>query len=132
MRCGQIDFPDELLYAIRDGRFVVFVGAGVSMGDPANLPSFWRLAEQVAAGSGLAPRDDELLDHFLGQLHHRGIAVHQRAADILSRPGLVATTLHGDLLRLFPLPEQVRVVTRYYELRSSLSTRCKGYLGLCA
>ena len=40
MRCGQIDFPDELLHAIRDGRFVVFAGAGVSMGDPANLPSF--------------------------------------------------------------------------------------------
>jgi hypothetical protein len=43
MRCGQIDFPDELLHAIRDGRFVVFAGAGVSMGDPANLPSFWSL-----------------------------------------------------------------------------------------
>jgi hypothetical protein len=107
MRCGQIDFPDKLLHAIRDGRFVVFAGAGVSMGDPANLPSFWGLAEQVAAGSGLAPRDDEPLDHFLGQLHHKGIAVHQRAADILSLPELVATTLHGDLLRLFPSPEQV-------------------------
>ena len=88
MRCGQIDFPDELLYAIRDGRFVVFAGAGVSMGDPANLPSFWSLAEQIAVGSGLAPR--EPLDHFLGQLHHQGMAVHQRAADLLSRPGLAA------------------------------------------
>jgi hypothetical protein len=84
MRCGQIDFPDELLHAIRDGRFVVFAGAGVSMGDPAHLPSFWSLAEQVAAGSGLAPY--EPLDHFLGQLHHQGIAIHQRAAAILSRP----------------------------------------------
>jgi hypothetical protein len=55
MRCGQIDFPDELLHAIRDRRFVVFAGAGVSMGDPANLPSFWSLAVQVAAGSGLTP-----------------------------------------------------------------------------
>ena len=114
MRCGQIDFPDELLHAIRDGRFVVFAGAGVSMGDPANLPSFWSLAEQVAAGSGLAPH--EPLDHFLGQLHHQGIAVHQRVADILSRPGLAATALHYDLLRLFPLPEQVRVVTTNFDL----------------
>ncbi len=116
MRCGQINFPDELLHAIRDRRFVVFAGAGVSMGDPANLPSFWRLAEQVAAGSGLAPRDDEPLDHFLGQLHHQGIAVPQRAADLLSRPDRVATPLHGDLLRLFPSPEQIRIVTTNFDL----------------
>jgi SIR2-like domain len=114
MRCGRIDFPDDLLRAIRDERFVVFAGAGVSMGAPANLPSFWSLAEQVAAGSGLVPH--EPLDHFLGQLHHRGTAVHQRAADILSRPGLMATTLHDDLLRLFTLPEQVRVVTTNFDL----------------
>jgi hypothetical protein len=84
MRCGQIDFPDELLHAIRDRRFVVFAGAGVSMGNLTHLPSFWSLADQVAAGSGLAPY--EPLDHFLGQLHHQGIAIHQRAAAILSRP----------------------------------------------
>jgi hypothetical protein len=92
MRCGQIDFPEDLLHAIRDGRFVVFAGAGVSMGDPANLPSFWSLAKQIAEGSGFAPH--EPLDHFLGQLYHRGIAVHQRAADILSRPGLMAHIPH--------------------------------------
>jgi hypothetical protein len=114
MRCGQIDFPNELLQAIRDGRFVVFAGAGVSMGDPANLPSFWSLAEQIAQGSGLAPH--EPLDHFLGQLYHRGIALHQRAADRLSRPDLMATPLHGHLLQLFPLPEQVRVVTTNFDL----------------
>jgi SIR2-like domain len=118
MRCGQIDFPEDLLHAIRDGRFVVFAGAGVSMGDPANLPSFWRLAEQVAAGSGLAPGDDEPLDRFLGQLHNKGkgIAVHQRAADILSRPEPTATPLHSDLLRLFPSPEQIRIVTTNFDL----------------
>jgi len=114
MRCGQIDFPDELLHAIRDGRFVVFAGAGVSMGEPAKLPSFCSLAKQVAAGSGLAPR--EPLDHFLGQLQHKGIAVYQLAADLLSRPALAATPLHGDLLRLFHLPEHVRIVTTNFDL----------------
>ena len=40
MRIAGIDFPVPLLNALRDGELVVFAGAGVSMGEPASLPSF--------------------------------------------------------------------------------------------
>jgi hypothetical protein len=51
MRIGSTDFPEPLLNALRDGRLVVFAGAGVSMGPPANLPSFRELAHQIAEGT---------------------------------------------------------------------------------
>ena len=37
MILGTIDFPDELVASIVQGRCVVFAGAGVSKGQPAGL-----------------------------------------------------------------------------------------------
>ena len=39
-----VNLPDALLDAQRDGKLVVFAGAGVSMGAPANFPNFDGLA----------------------------------------------------------------------------------------
>jgi hypothetical protein len=36
----DVDLPQALVAAQREGRLVIFAGAGVSMGPPANLPSF--------------------------------------------------------------------------------------------
>ena len=77
MRIGGVDFPDPLLNALRDGRLVVFAGAGVSMGPPANLPGFHELARQIAEGTGLTIEKDEPEDRFLGQLKAAGTDVHQ-------------------------------------------------------
>ena len=44
MRIGGADFLETLLNALRDGRLVVFAGAGISMGPPANLLGFPDLA----------------------------------------------------------------------------------------
>ncbi len=74
LRLGNLDFDDRILDAIKDGKLVVFAGAGVSMGAPSNLDNFWKLAEKIARNTGLTP---ELpLDRFLGVLQHRGVAVH--------------------------------------------------------
>ena len=81
-KLGAIDFDDCILDALRDDRLIVFAGAGVSMGPPSNLASFWKLTCDIAKGIGLAP--SEPLDRFLGQLHHRNVAVHERAAQLLS------------------------------------------------
>ena len=54
MRIGGADFPEPLLNALHDGPLVVFAGADVSMGPPANLPDFPELAHQVAEGTGLS------------------------------------------------------------------------------
>ncbi len=54
MLIGEIEFPESLIEAQKRGTLVVFAGAGVSMGPPANLPSFENLADEVAAEQGRA------------------------------------------------------------------------------
>ncbi len=48
MRFGKVNFPEPLLNAQKNGTLVVFAGAGVSMGPPANYPNFTQLADKVA------------------------------------------------------------------------------------
>ena len=116
MKIANIDFPKPLLNALRDGKLVVFAGAGVSMGEPAYLPSFKDLANKIAEGTGKTLQDREPIDRFLGQLQHDGVNVHTLAAKNLSPQGLQATDLHQNLLRLYSKAEQVRVVTTNFDL----------------
>lgn len=113
-KLGAIEFDDCILDALRDDRLVVFAGAGVSMGPPSNLASFWKLSSDIAQGTGLVP--SEPLDRFLGQLHHRNVAVHERAAQLLSPAGSAPNALHHDLLRLFRTADRVRLVTTNFDL----------------
>lgn len=114
MKFGSIDIPQHLLDALKNGNLVVFAGAGVSMGEPANLPDFWELASYIADGTGKTP--DEPFDRFLGKLQHSGVDVHSRAAARLNRVDLELTELHRDLLKLFPSPEKLRLVTTNFDL----------------
>ena len=116
MRIGGVDFPEPLLNALRDGRLVVFAGAGVSMGPPANLPGFRELARQIAEGTGLTIEKDELEDRFLGQLKAAGTDVHQIAAQRLQHNNPQPKELHRDLLRLYRRTEDVRIVTTNFDL----------------
>ena len=111
MKIVNVDFPEPLLNALRNGRLVVFAGAGVSMGPRAGLPSFRRLAEQVAEGTGQSIGNEEAEDRFLGRLKDRGTNVHQRAAQILQRNDPEPTALHRNLLRFYGQPEDLLVVT---------------------
>jgi|CXWL01.1.fsa_nt_gi hypothetical protein len=113
-KLGAIAFDDGILDALRDDRLVVFAGAGVSMGSPSNLASFWKLTCDIAQGTGLAP--SEPLDRFLGLLHHRNVAVHERAAQLLSPAGSAPNALHHDLLRLFQTADRIRLVTTNFDL----------------
>ena len=115
MKIAGVDFPEPLLNALRDGRLVVFSGAGVSMGPPAGLPGFRRLAEQVAEGTGQSIDDAETEDRFLGRLKDLGTDVHQRAAEILQRTNPEPTTLHLNLPRLFSELGTVRAVTTNFD-----------------
>ena len=116
MNINGVKFPNSLLNALQDGRLVIFAGAGVSMGAPANLPDFPRLARQIAEGTGQAIREREPEDRFLGRLKAAGIDVHRRAAELLQRSGTEPTGLHLDLLRLSTRPENVRIVTTNFDL----------------
>jgi hypothetical protein len=113
-KLGAIEFDDSILDALRDDRLIVFAGAGVSMGPPSDLASFWKLTCDIAQGTGLAP--SQPLDRFLGQLHHRNVAVHERAAQLLSPARSAPTALHHDLLRLFRTADRVRLVTTNFDL----------------
>jgi hypothetical protein len=113
-RLGNLDFDDRILDAIKDNQLVVFAGAGVSMGPPSDLDNFWKLAEKIARNTGLTP--DLPLDRFLGVLQHRGVAVHLRAAELLSPEGSAPNDLHRDLIRLFGAADRIKLVTTNFDL----------------
>ncbi len=118
MRLGEIDFPQELITAIRAGELVVFAGAGVSKGPPANLPLFKELAVAIAEGSGKRFQRAEAIDQFLGRLAsaHR-VEVNEIAAQVLTESHPQPTNLHKDLLRLFKGGlESIRLVTTNFDL----------------
>ena len=116
MRIGGVDFPEPLLNALRAGRLVVFAGAGVSMGPPANLPGFRELALRVAQGTGLFIGEYEQEDRFLGRVKEAGPDVHQIAVQWLQQNNPQPTELHRNLLRLYPRNEDIRIVTTNFDL----------------
>ncbi|MBN1867501.1 DUF4020 domain-containing protein [Candidatus Sumerlaeota bacterium] len=107
---------------MRDGNLTVFAGAGVSMGEPSNLPSFRELAEQLGHGTGERIQGQEQgserepIDRYLGRLCDRNVEVHKRAAELLSGADLKCNRLHRDLLRLFSGGKPIRVVTTNFDL----------------
>ena len=116
MIIGTIDFPQEVIDAQRDGRLVVFAGAGVSMPPPSSLPDFETLADRI--GAGCRPRKEkEPRDEYLGLLHEKGegVRVHEQAASILLTPDSKPTELHKALLRLFHPKTPVRIVTTNFD-----------------
>ena len=121
MRLGKVDFPEPVVAAARNRELVVFAGAGVSMGKPAGVPGFRALTEKIAKKSGERELDIKKSlgsispDAYLGQLKSRGTNVHALAAKELSKPGIRHTELHRVLLRLYPRPEAVRVVTTNFD-----------------
>lgn len=115
MQFNSINFPDELISGLRAGKCVVFAGAGVSMGEPANLPDFNRLADSVAAGSGEVRNENEPADRFLGRMLTSGVAVHERVSNSLNLPLGRFTPLHTNLVRLFTNHDLVRIVTTNFD-----------------
>jgi hypothetical protein len=46
-----VDIPEEVLEAHREGKLVLFVGAGASKASPSNLPLFDELAKKLGVVS---------------------------------------------------------------------------------
>ncbi len=115
MKIRSIDFPTELIEAIRRENLVVFAGAGVSMGPPAELPSFAGLAESIGEETNQPRINSEPEDRFFGRLFEKGHRVHELVAGLLRKAPGSHTSLHRDLLRLFKNGPKVRVVTTNFD-----------------
>ena len=116
MKIGGFDFPDRFLNALSDGNLVIFAGAGISMGKPANMPSFAGLARQISEQSGIVIADGEGEARFLGRLQDGEVKVHELAAQLLTKDLPKPTELHCNLLGLYPEAAPVRVVTTNFDL----------------
>lgn len=113
MRCGNIDFPESIISALKNNKLVVFAGAGVSMGPPACLENFEDLAKKVAENSACPREDGESVDQFLGRIEANGVKVRQRVRELLQPTG--HTPLHTSLVRLFTNVHDIRIVTTNFE-----------------
>ena len=115
MKISGIDFPNSLLNALRNDHLVVFAGAGVSIPQPAGLPTFRQLAEAVATGTGEGLQEGESEDRFLGRLHDKGQQVHLQAAQELQKNAPKPTEIHSGLLALYRTLDSLRVVTTNFD-----------------
>ena len=115
IRIGKIDFPKPLLDDLIDGKVVVFAGAGVSMGKPANLPSFRGLVEELSEFAEEPLGKTESEDRFLGRLERQGVHVHHLTRDFLSERKPQPTRLHRNILRLYPNHKEVKIVTTNFD-----------------
>jgi hypothetical protein len=110
----DVDIPEALLDAQRDGHLVIFAGAGVSMGPPSNLPGFDTLATQIAAGL-LVPVANESFDIFLGRVSSLGVDVQKSARQHLDLLGSAHRPLHSLIVDLFRAEGDVRIVTTNFD-----------------
>ena len=98
MYLSNIDFPNQIIDAIRDDKLVVFAGAGASVDKPTSLPNFVELAKEIAEGTGQTIKKNEPCEVFLGALKARGIDVNGIAAGILSNTCLRHNALHEAIV----------------------------------
>lgn len=129
MFLDPLDIPDALLEAQEQGKLVVFAGAGISMGEPSNLPSFKGLAAQIAGSHPLAAEIDKYdsrLDRFLGNLHRQKVDVQELCRSIICSPASKPTELHRSLVDLFFKPEHVRIVTTNFDNHFRLALEDRG------
>jgi hypothetical protein len=112
LRLGRwLQIPQEVLDAQRDGRLVIFAGAGVSKEPPSGLPLFGELVAQIAKRA-LTDAEKERPDRLLGTLADKNnIDVHAAAKTILGRDSSQPASGHRSLIDLFPDPGALRIVT---------------------
>ncbi len=110
-----IDFPNQIVDAIKCNNLVVFAGAGTSVDKPTSLPDFENLAKEIAEGTGEIIGEKDSCEVFLGALKAKDVDVNQLAADILSGTCLEHNKLHETIVDLFNSHEDIKIVTTNYD-----------------
>ena len=100
----------------REGRLVLFVGAGASAASPSNLPLFEELAEEIARHTeSVYPDDGSSPDQFLDRLQDEGVDVRRLVKKVIGRPGSEPNSLHRAIVALAGASGRFRVVTTNYD-----------------
>ncbi len=119
MFLNGINYPNQIIEAIRNNKLVVFAGAGVSMGRPTNLPNFEDLAIKIAEGTEFERsnknKESEPCEVFLGTMNANGIDVNEAAAQILSEACLEHNDEHEAIVNLFCDYDHIKIVTTNYD-----------------
>lgn len=112
MKFGNIEIPANLIQSLQENRVIVFAGAGVSMGEPANLPDFFTLTRKI-----LNLDDSDYFDspdQKLGEGFDQGVKIHEQCIRILRQGLPQPTKLHHDILNIFP--KMPKVITTNFDL----------------
>lgn len=119
----NIDYPELLVEAIKNDKLVIFCGAGISMSEPTNLPSFNELSDKIAELTNQEKRNDESDEQYLGRVENLGHDVHSKVCDILNATQTQPNTNHETLIDFFK--KDIRIVTTNYDimLESALEKR---------
>ncbi|APZ33937.1 hypothetical protein BOH66_06440 [Microbacterium aurum] len=110
---SDVDIPDDLLAAARNERLALFIGAGVSINAPSNLPLYDGLARMIA--QSLGEEFDAALspDRFLGQLMHTHPRVKDQVRAITGSAQSLPNANHRALARLATAARAPIVTTNY-------------------
>ena len=143
LRFGELEFPMAIIEALKQDRLVVFAGAGVSMGPPANLMNFNELTQLIIHGSSASTPSnlenqihdlnltDPTLKHKilqaiytsqyrppeerLGEAQDSGrINIHAQCQFHLKDDDLQPNPLHTQIIRLFA-DKTIRIITTNFE-----------------
>lgn len=130
MIIDDVRIPDDLLDAMKNNNFVVFVGAGVSMGNPTCLPSFKKLVELIQSNTGETYDESETYERFLGRLNSKNIDVHKKAAEQLIGKNLKYNDLHSYIINLFKNIDDIKIVTTNYDTMLEQALETGGHSGI--
>lgn len=124
----DVDVPSELVAAARAGQLVLFVGAGASRDEPAGLPDFRSLIEEIGRAVGNAPEGDDFRhpDVYLGRLADAGIDVHRLVANAINKPGSKPNALHHAIVRLAGVHPKPRIITTNYDVHLIAAAAAQG------
>lgn len=124
----EIDVPEPVLDAASAGKLVIFVGAGASRDQPAGLPDFRQLIDDVGTLAGHPPSEAEAKqpDVFLGHLEDLGVDVHQLVASAINQPASAPNRLHHAIVKLAAAHPSPRIVTTNYDLHLTTAAKNAG------
>jgi hypothetical protein len=127
MWLGGVDIPEGLVDARRDGKLVIFAGAGISVPRPSSIPTFREIVATIEAESGHSRRRAEPPDVFLGRVENLGYPVHERVERVILSGGS-ENAIHRAIVDLFGSPGELRVVTTNFDrlLSAAANARLPG------